>query len=123
MIHGYFYLDRKHLTTGGNYNMINNTFPSDLQVALFGRRSELDENSRKKIEDTFYSLFEDQATLVSDTHDYAEQVDELIYNIRTPIIQDDEMMRDFFSNLEILFEELTENRPYFTNYSKKVLKK
>lgn len=86
---------------------------SSLYVALNGRDRELIA-SREKIEKVFSELFEDSAKLVSESHE--EFNGEFIYEIKTPIVNDEEMTKDFFGSLEVMFEELIEYTPYFTKF-------
>ena len=85
---------------------------SSLFIASFGKTSEIDENSKKKIEKTFQSLFEEQFELVSKTKD--KEVQELIYELKTPIMRS--LLPDFFEKVEILLYELVEFKPHFTKF-------
>lgn len=94
--------------------MANAMRNSSLHIALSGTDSELDVKTRKKIKHTFENLFESSAEEVSDTVD--STVGEIIYEIRTPIVQDEYMIKEFFENLEVLFYELIEFNPHFTQF-------
>lgn len=98
--------------------MIKTTVESSIHVAFFGKLSELNDKSFEKIKKTFKRLFGSQALMVSNVEDVSEQVKEIVYEIKTPIIQDENMLRDFFDKLESLFNELKDFSPCFTSYTK-----
>lgn len=89
---------------------------SSMYVAIIGTRSELDDKSLKKIDSVFQEIFANSATIVSDIK---EDVDcEIIYEILTPVIKDDILVKDFFGDLEILFEVLQDYNPHFTQFKR-----
>ena len=93
--------------------MIKNTIQtSSLFIAFFGKTSEIDANSKEKIEETFKSLFGEQVELVSNTKD--KEVQELIYELKTPVMRN--LIPDFFEKVEILLYELVEFKPHFTKF-------
>lgn len=93
--------------------MIKDTIQtSSLFIAFFGKTSEIDENSRRKIEETFKCLFDEQVKLVSNTKD--KEVQELIYELSTPVMRN--LIPDFFEKVEILLYELLEFKPHFTKF-------
>lgn len=89
---------------------------SSLYIFISGKESELGDKAKEKMEHTFKSLFSELATKVSDERDKVEQVIEIVYEIKTPIIQDESLVKEFFENLEILLDELSEFNPHFTQF-------
>ena len=85
---------------------------SSLFIAFFGKTSEIDNNSREKIENTFRCLFGEQVELVSNTQD--KEVQEFIYELKTPVMRN--LIPDFFEKVEILLYELVEFKPHFTKF-------
>lgn len=94
--------------------MVNAMRNSSLHIALSGTDSELDDKARNKIKYTFESLFDDSAEEVSDTED--STISEIIYELRTPVVQDEYMTKEFYENLEVLLYELIEFNPHFTQF-------
>lgn len=86
---------------------------SSLHITLNGVARELNE-SKSNIEKIFAELFEESAVLVSDARGDLEA--EIIYEIKTPVVNDDEMTKEFFSSLEVLLDELKEFNPHFTQF-------
>lgn len=87
---------------------------SILHIVITGLTTEIDIKSNKRISDTFESLFGDSANKVS--HIKTSENIEIIYEIRPPLFDDDESFREFYSDLEVLFEELKEFAPHFTQF-------
>lgn len=96
--------------------MIKTMRESSLHISISGTKSELDNNAKEKIEHTFKSLFNELANKVSEADDSIERITEIIYEIKTPIIQDPSMTGEFFENLEVLFYELIDFNPHFTKF-------
>ncbi len=94
--------------------MVNAMRESSLHVALVGSKSELDDKAKNKIEYTFNSLFESSAKKVSETT--ASTMNEIIYEVKTPIVKDDYMTKEFYENLEVLLYELIDFNPHFTQF-------
>lgn len=93
--------------------MVKHMRNASLYVALNGSMSELSK-SEDRFGKIFLELFEDKAELVSKAGE--ELAGELIYEIKTPVFNDEELTRDFFGSLEVLFDELIEFDPYFTQF-------
>lgn len=89
---------------------------SSLHIALSGKASDLDDKIKKKIDYTFNSLFEDSSEIVSSVEVTTEG--ELIYEIKTPVVNDKDITREFFENIEVLLDELTEFNPHFTQFKR-----
>lgn len=87
---------------------------SSLHIALSARESGLCKESQDKIKHTFESLFKDSADLVSIVKVSSDS--EIIYELRTPIVHDESMTKEFFENLEVLFYELIDFDPHFTQF-------
>lgn len=87
---------------------------SSLHIALSAKEGELCKDSQDKIKHTFESLFKDSSDLVSLVTVASDS--ELIYEIRTPIVHDESMTKEFFENLEVLLYELIDFDPHFTQY-------
>lgn len=94
--------------------MVNIMRNSSLYVSISAKESELDKNSKNKIKHTFKDLFEESAKLVSEISYSSES--ELIYEIKTPVIQDDQLTKELYENLEVMFYELAEYNPHFTQF-------
>lgn len=93
--------------------MVKTMRNSSLYIALSGRASEL-EKAKPKLEHTFSSLFEDSAKRVSEIKE--EINGEFIYEIKTPIMNDENVTKEFFENLEVLLYELIDFNPHFTQF-------
>lgn len=93
--------------------MVKHMRNSSLFVALNGSMSELSK-SEKTFEKIFLELFEDTAELVSKAGE--SLAGEFIYEIKTPVFNEEELTKDFFGSLEVLFDELIEFDPYFTQF-------
>lgn len=85
---------------------------SDLHIAVAGSETILDSNARKKISSAFSDVFEGSAKKVSDVIE-ANFV-ELVYEVKAPVVNDSELIQEFFESLEIVLDELAEFNPHFT---------
>lgn len=92
--------------------MIKNIRESSSYIAIQGTRTELDSKTIDYIDNTFEEIFEGSASKISNVE---EEMDcEVIYKISKPVMQDDELLGDYYSSMEILLEVLSEYSPYFT---------
>lgn len=87
---------------------------SSLYVALSGKQSELNEKTKDRIKHAFESLFEDSAQKVSQTVDSTTV--EIIYELKTPVVHDEHMTKEFYENLEVLLYELMDFNAHFTQF-------
>lgn len=87
---------------------------SSLHIAISGSESELDNEMKNKIEHTFKSLFDDSTRKISETK--SSTVNEIIYELKTPVVHDEHMTKEFYENLEVLLYELIDFNPHFTQF-------
>lgn len=87
---------------------------SSLYIVITGSLTEIDIYSYERISNTFEDLFGDSTERVSSVK--TSENTELIYEIRPPIFVDDETFREFYSDLEVLLDELKEFDPHFTQF-------
>lgn len=88
--------------------MINIDRSTCLNIAI---NDEISLESGEKIDLVFKELFGEAAHKILGQE---EDKVEVIYRINKPIGNNDEILKDFYQDLEILLEELREYRPYFT---------
>ena len=85
---------------------------SDLHIAVAESEAVLDSKARQKIDSAFSDVFEGSAKKVSDVTE-AHFV-ELVYEVKAPVVNDNELVQEFFESLEIVLDELAEFTPHFT---------
>lgn len=96
--------------------MIKNMRESSLHVAVAGNLTNLDKKRRDKVESVFKDIFASSASKISEAEEENEV--ELVYEIKTPIIKDENLLQEFYENLEVLLEELREFTPHFTQFKR-----
>lgn len=84
-----------------------------LHIAIQSNVEVLSSLSMLKIEHTFKDIFPDYKK-VSDVS--TEEKREIVFAINTPFLNRNEDLKEFFSDLEILLDELKEYEPYFTQF-------
>lgn len=89
---------------------------SSLYISIGGDSSFIDNNTRKEIEDTFEGIFEQSFVKVSDV-EMSDEI-EMIYEVKTPIIRNENLIKEFYNKLETLLEELSDFSPHFTQYER-----
>ena len=89
---------------------------SSLYIALAGTISSLDNKAKAEVENVFKDVFNEAAVKLSDIQESGEV--ELVYEIQTPVIKDDTLVKEFYENLEVLLEELKEHNPHFTQFKR-----
>lgn len=98
--------------------MLGNMRSSSVFISIRDTVVNLDERASGKIEEVFYELFSEEDSKgykrVSDTT--VAEVREIIYEILTPVLKDDGLNVDFYENLEVLLEELSEYNAHFTQF-------
>lgn len=87
---------------------------SNVYVSLRGESSLFDEKTERQIGEIFNGLFEESSSKVSDLK--VDDTTEIIYEIKTPIMKEENIMREFFEKLEILLESLSDYNPHFTQF-------
>jgi len=102
------------LFQGGDY--MERYQDSNLYIAIAGDKTALNKDARKKIAATFDNVFTSSAKKISDVTE--DEVTELVYEIQLPLNKEDVIYRDFYSNLEVLLEELSGYCPHFTRFAK-----
>lgn len=85
-----------------------------LHVVITSSSSELDKKNETKINDVFSELFNNSYKLVSRVQD--SSIIELIYEVQTPIFDDEDMAKEFYENLRVLLEVLQDYNPHFTQF-------
>lgn len=85
---------------------------SKLYISFRGDSSLFDDITKKEIEKTFKCLFKETSSKLSDLK--SDEITEIIYEIKTPIIKEETLMREFFEKLEVLLESLSDYNPHFT---------
>lgn len=89
---------------------------SSLYVAVAGNVTTLGDREKLDVHKVFVDIFEDTASKVSDVKQDDEV--EVVYEIKTPVVTDDVMVREFYESLEVLLEELSEYDPHFTQFKR-----
>lgn len=95
---------------------MNNMRDSDIYIAISIKDSEINKNLRYKIEHTFKDLFRNNAKKISDVKDSSNGETEIIYEINTPVVQENHITKEFYENLEVLLYELIDFNPHFTQF-------
>lgn len=93
---------------------MNRNKKHSLHVVITSSPSELDDKSESKIDAIFNELFINSYNLVSRVKE--SSIIELIYEVQTPIFDDENMSEEFYNNLRILLEILQEYNPHFTQF-------
>lgn len=92
--------------------MINNVKDSSIYIAIMNQKKEFDECDKSQIQLIFDDIFNNSCSKVLETEE--SHSFELIYEIKTPIIKNEVIMRDFYVKLEELFFRLEDYKPHFT---------
>lgn len=92
--------------------MENIILNSNVYISLVGESSIFDVRAMKEIDKTFKGLFEDINEKISDLR--TEDITEIIYEIKSPIMREDGLMIEFYERLEVLLESLKDYNPHFT---------
>lgn len=91
---------------------------SSLYIAISGSVNMLDKPTKERIELVFSDIFNNSAKKVSEVEVDVDGDSEMIYEIPTPIIKDDILVKEFFEDLEVLLEELKDFKPHFTQFKR-----
>lgn len=94
--------------------MMNIMRDSSLYIAVEMNAATMTKEVKSEVDNTFKNILGESVTVVSDVKD--ENIVELVYRIKTPIINDGVLVDEFFENLEILLEEIQEYNPHFTQF-------
>ena len=86
---------------------------SNLHIAIQGDISIFTHKNEAHIERTFKEIFE-TSKKISDVS--ADDYREIVYSINTPLLKDDKYLDEFYSDLEILLDELKDYNPHFTQF-------
>lgn len=89
---------------------------SNLYIAIEAKTEELTISRKEEVHKVFEEIFESSFEVVSDVTE--SDTVEVVYSIRTPIVKDDVLAKEFYENLEILLEELEEYYPHFTQFNR-----
>lgn len=89
---------------------------SSFYIAIGGDSNIFDKDTKNKIYNTFERIFENSFNKISDIHIGSES--EMIYEIKTPVINDENLTVDFLKKTEKVLEELSEFNPHFTQYER-----
>lgn len=89
---------------------------SNLYIAIEAKTEELTISRKEEVHKVFEEIFESSFEVVSDVTE--SDTVEVVYSIRTPIVKDDVLVKEFYENLEILLEELEEYYPHFTQFNR-----
>lgn len=95
---------------------MNSMRDSDIYIAISAGDSEINKNVKCKIEHTFKELFGNNARKVSEVKDSSNGEIEIIYEINTPVVQENHITKEFYENLEVLLYELIDFNPHFTQF-------
>lgn len=87
---------------------------SNIYISFRGESSLFDDKTKDQINKTFNGLFEETSNKISDLK--VNETTEIIYEIKTPIMKEENIMREFFEKLEILLESLNDYNPHFTQF-------
>lgn len=85
---------------------------SSLYIAIVGTADELNDKTKEKINLAFEDIFDGKVKKISDVKEDLDN--EVIYEVFTPVVNDEALTKEFFEGLEILLEELREFDPHFT---------
>ena len=92
--------------------MENIILNSNVYISLVGESSIFDVRAMKEIDKTFNGLFENTNEKISELK--ADDVTEIIYEIKSPIMREEGLMIEFYERLEVLLESLKDYNPHFT---------
>ena len=96
--------------------MVKTMRDSNLYIAIEAKTEELTISRKEEVHKVFEEIFESSFEVVSDVTE--SDTVEVVYSIRTPIVKDDVLAKEFYENLEILLEELEEYYPHFTQFNR-----
>ena len=89
---------------------------SSIYIAINGNSTTIDRKTKEQIETTFKDIFENSAENISDIKVFDDV--EIVYEVKTPIIKDNFLIKKFYKKMETLLEELKEFEPHFTQFER-----
>ena len=92
--------------------MENIILNSNVYISLVGESSIFDVKAIEAIDKTFNGLFENTNEKISELK--ADDVTEIIYEVKYPVMREEGLMREFYEGLEVLLESLEDYNPHFT---------
>lgn len=96
--------------------MNKNIRDSSVYISISSNTATIDESVKDYIDSIFKELFNSSAHKISDIS--AGSDTEIVYEIMSPIIDNDSIVKEFFENMEILLEELKDYNPHFTQHKR-----
>ena len=91
--------------------MENIILNANVYISLVGESSIFDVKAIEEIDKTFNGLFENANEKISELK--ADDVTEIIYEVKSPIMREEGLMIDFYEGLEVLLESLKDYNPHF----------
>ena len=92
--------------------MENIILNANVYISLVGESSIFDVRAIEEIDKTFNGLFENTNEKISELK--ADDVTEIIYEVKYPVMREEGLMREFYEGLEVLLESLEDYNPHFT---------
>lgn len=93
--------------------MLDKVEKSSIHVALVSKRETINDYDKETIDYIFSEAFgEDHQNKVSEA--VADHHVEIIYEVKTPIMKNDDIFDEFYKDLRFVFSELQEYSPHFT---------
>ena len=92
--------------------MENIILNANVYISLVGESSIFDVRAIDEIDKTFNGLFENANEKISELK--ADDVTEIIYEIKSPVMREEGLMIEFYEGLEVLLEALEDYNPHFT---------
>lgn len=91
--------------------MENIILNANVYISLVGESSIFDVRAIEEIDKTFNGLFENTNEKISELK--ADDVTEIIYEIKSPVMREEGLMIEFYEGLEVLLEALEDYNPHF----------
>lgn len=91
--------------------MENIILNANVYISLVGESSIFDVKAIETIDKTFNGLFENTNEKISELK--ADDVTEIIYEVKYPVMREEGLMREFYEGLEVLLESLEDYNPHF----------
>lgn len=86
----------------------------NLFISVSGANDLLDTNAQETIYDTFDKIFGNSCSKIYDIK--VDNHIEIVYEIKAPIITNNELIENFYDEIKQLLKELSDFNPHFTQH-------